>query len=105
MMRGLLAAFSRTRVFVGGQLLEDIQNQARCSQLLRITMPEAYAEDLSIMAGKKDDAFDSSGAMTLSCPIMCGLRYAEKALPLRAMGSLVLEFEITPTAAEFADAA
>ena len=43
--------------------------------------------------------------MTLSCPTMCGLRYTEKAIPLRAMGSLVFEFEITPTAAEFADAA
>ena len=40
---GLLAAFSRARVFVGGQLLEDLSQYSRCCQMLRMTMPKEYA--------------------------------------------------------------
>ena len=100
---GLSAAFTRLRIYVGGALLEDIAHYSRCVQMLRMCGPKDAALDWGIMAGEENDAFPTSGQLVLSMPLISGLRFCQKALPLKSMGSLVVELEITPTSTEFAD--
>ena len=73
--------------------------------MLNMLGPKEAAEDFSIMAGDAATDFPASGELVLSMPVISGLGYAQKALPLKSMGSLVLELEITPTSTDFADAA
>jgi len=77
--------------------------------MLDICGPKAAAEDYMIMAG--DAALDFPGTapaaseLKLSMPVICGLRYCMKALPLKIMGSVFFEWEIRNSSADFADAA
>ena len=62
------------RIYVGGALLGDIQNYSRCVAMLNLLGPKEAADDFSIMAGDATTDFPSTGALTLSMPVISGLR-------------------------------
>lgn len=98
---GLLSAFARLRVWAGSSV-EDISDYARCVSLMRLTGSKEVAENRKVCQGAKDQSIPAGGSVVLSAPLLSGLYFCEKALPLRALGSLVYELELTPDATEMA---
>ena len=102
---GIAAAFTRLRVYCAGALVEDISHYSRNFQLMRMTGSKQAAENMGVTIGLSTDTFPSSGELVLSMPLLCGMYYCGKGLPLKLCGQLVFELEVTPTSTDFADAA
>ena len=102
---GIAAAFTRLRVFCAGAQVEQIDHFGRNFQLLRMTGSKQAAENMGVTIGLSTETFPSSGELVLSMPLLCGMCYCGKALPLQLCGQLVFELEVTPTSTDFADAA